>query len=141
MRFRRCGSVDAAGPQFRRRSRYGDALPEYLVSAAGARDRGAMIKEDELRHLLSDAESDRVERTVAAKNTDKFSEAVTAFANDVANHQLPGYLVVGANDDGSLSGLTVTDELLRNLAGLRSDGAIQPMPALNVAKFTMPGGD
>ena len=100
-----------------------------------------MIREDELRLLLSEAEADRIERTITTRNTDKFSEAVTAFANDLANHQLPGYLVVGANDDGSLSGLHVTDELLRNLASLRSDGNIQPLPALSVAKFALDGGD
>jgi ATP-dependent DNA helicase RecG len=100
-----------------------------------------MIREDELRLLLSEAEADRIERTISTRNTDKFSEAVTAFANDLANHQLPGYLVVGANDDGSLSGLHVTDELLRNLANLRSDGSIQPLPALSVAKFALDGGD
>ena len=100
-----------------------------------------MITESELRRLLAEGEADRIERTVSTKNTDKLAEAVTAFANDLANHQLPGYLVVGANDDGSLSGLRVTDELLRNLAGLRSDGNIQPLPALNVAKFELPDGD
>jgi ATP-dependent DNA helicase RecG len=100
-----------------------------------------MIKEDELRKLLSEAEADRIERTTSTKNTGKFPEAVTAFANDLANHQLPGYLVVGANDDGSLSGLSVDDELLLNLAALRSDGNIQPLPALSVAKFAFPDGD
>ena len=100
-----------------------------------------MIEEEELRELLSEAEADRIERTISTKNTGKFSEAVTAFSNDLANHQLPGYLVVGANDDGSLSGLTVNDELLLNLAALRSDGNIQPLPALSVAKFAFPDGD
>ncbi|MBZ5619630.1 MAG: putative DNA binding domain-containing protein [Acidobacteriia bacterium] len=100
-----------------------------------------MITEDELRKLLAEAEADRIERTISTKNTEKFAEAVTAFANDIANHQLPGYLVVGANDDGSLSGLSVTDELLRNLASLRSDGNIQPLPAISVVKFALAGGD
>jgi len=49
--------------------------------------------------------------------------------------------MVGAFDDGSLSGLKVTDEILRNLAGLRSDGNIQPKPALMVEKVPFPEGD
>ncbi|MEI6260555.1 MAG: ATP-binding protein [Deltaproteobacteria bacterium] len=39
------------------------------------------------------------------------------------------------------SGLKVTDDILKNLAALRSDGNIQPMPALTVGKFTLDGGD
>ena len=100
-----------------------------------------MIQENELISLLAEGEADRVERTTSIKDTDKFSEAVTAFANDLPNHGLPGYLVIGVNDDGSPSGLEVTDQLLQNLGGLRSDGNIQPLPSLNVAKFSLPGGD
>jgi ATP-dependent DNA helicase RecG len=37
--------------------------------------------------------------------------------------------------------LKVTDELLRNLAGLRADGNIQPKPALMVGKVSFPKGD
>ena len=100
-----------------------------------------MIQENELISLLAEGEADRIERTTSIKDTDKFSEAVTAFANDLPNHGLPGYLVIGVNDDGSPSGLEVTDQLLQNLGGLRSDGNIQPLPSLNVAKFSLPGGD
>lgn len=100
-----------------------------------------MIQENELIGLLAEGEADRIERTTSIKDTDKFSEAVAAFANDLPNHGLPGYLVIGVNDDGSPSGLEVTDQLLQNLGGLRADGNIQPLPSLNVAKFSLPGGD
>jgi ATP-dependent DNA helicase RecG len=100
-----------------------------------------MIQEHELFKLLAEAETDRIERTTSTKDTDKFSEAVTAFANDLPNHRLPGYLVIGVDDDGRPCGLEVTDQLLQNLGGLRSDGNIQPLPSLNVAKFKLPGGD
>jgi ATP-dependent DNA helicase RecG len=100
-----------------------------------------MITREELVELLADLESDRIERTESVGNTNKFAEAITAFANDLPNHGVPGYLVVGAKDDGGLGGLTVTDQLLQNLAALRSDGNIQPLPAINVAKFSFPAGD
>lgn len=100
-----------------------------------------MITQKELLHLLKDIESDRVERTESSKNTEKFSEAVCAFANDLANHKLVGYLLIGVKDNGTLSGLTVTDQLLQNLAALRSDGNIQPLPVIHVAKFNFPEGD
>ena len=91
---------------------------------------------------MADIESDRVECTQPVNKTDKFSEAVTAFSNDFPNHKLPGYLIIGVeNDSRKPVGLQVTDELLKNLAALRSDGNIQPMPAISVAKFELPGGD
>lgn len=42
-----------------------------------------MISHQELVALLKDLESDRVERTISFTNTDKFGEAVCAFANDL----------------------------------------------------------
>ncbi|MCI0470979.1 MAG: putative DNA binding domain-containing protein [Candidatus Aminicenantes bacterium] len=100
-----------------------------------------MLTEEELLKSIHDLESDNIERTVATKDTDKFGEAICAFANDFPGSCKPGYLVVGVKDNGELSGLTVTDELLRNLGGIRSDGNIQPLPALIVKKFSLPGGD
>lgn len=64
-----------------------------------------------------------------------------AFANDLPNHNQPGYLVIGVNDKGEPVGLEVTDQLLQNMGALRSDGNIQPLPALTVAKLTLPEGE
>lgn len=100
-----------------------------------------MLTQQQLQLLLSDLESDCIERTVSTNNTDKFAQAICAFANDYPNHRQPGYLIIGANDDGSLAGLSITDELLRNLAGIRSDGNVLPPPAMSVSKMTLPGGD
>ena len=95
-----------------------------------------MLAKTDIRNLLNDIENERVERTISTSNTDKFAQAVCAFANDIRNCNQPGYLFIGANDDGSLNGLKVTDELLRNLAELRSDGNILPQPALMVIRRT-----
>lgn len=100
-----------------------------------------MLTNDQIKILLSNIENERVERTVSTTNIDKFARAVCAFANDLSGKGLPGYILIGANDDGSLSGLKVTDELLRNLAALRSDGNILPQPALMVEKVSFPEGD
>ena len=101
-----------------------------------------MISKEEIKTLLGDIENERVERTISTKDTDKFAKAVCAFANDITNKKLPGYLMIGADDKtGKLSGLKVTDELLRNLAGLRADGNIQPKPALMVEKVSFPEGE
>lgn len=100
-----------------------------------------MITREQLIELLADLETDRVERTISTNNTDKFCEAVCAFANDMPNHRQPGYLLVGVRDDGSLSNLTVTDELLQRLSGIRSDGNVLPQPQISVDKFSFDGGD
>lgn len=100
-----------------------------------------MISKKQLSSLLSDLESDRVERTIALNDTDKFGMAVCAFANDLPDHQQPGHLLIGVKDNGSLSGLKVTDQLLINLGGLRSDGLILPQPQLNIAHFRFDVGD
>ncbi|MBF0181065.1 MAG: putative DNA binding domain-containing protein [Magnetococcales bacterium] len=99
-----------------------------------------MLTLDQLQAYLADLESDRVERTTSTDKTDKFAQAVCAFANDYPNHRQPGYLIVGANDRGEPAGLTVTDELLQRLAALRSDGNILPLPALSVGQFALDGG-
>jgi len=100
-----------------------------------------MLTQAELISILTDLESDRVERTVSTNNTDKFAQAICAFANDLPNHRQPGYLLVGVKDNGELSGLGVTDELLKNLAAIRSDGNVLPQPVMNIAKFELDGGN
>jgi ATP-dependent DNA helicase RecG len=100
-----------------------------------------MLTPQELRVLLADLESDRIERTISTRDTDKFAQAVCAFTNDLPNHRQPGYLVIGVNNQGQPIGLDVTDQLLQNLGALRSDGNIQPLPVIVVAKLSLEGGD
>lgn len=100
-----------------------------------------MLDEEQLKALMAELESDTAERTESTNNTDKFGRAICAFANDLPNHRRPGYLLVGVKDDGTLAGIKVTDDLLKNLAGIRSDGNILPQPMMSVSKFSLPGGD
>ena len=80
-----------------------------------------MLTKDELLELIRDIESSRAERTVSVNDTDKFCEAVCAFANDMPDSKQNGYLLVGVHDDGRLSGLKATYSLLKNLATIRFD--------------------
>ncbi len=100
-----------------------------------------MLTIEQLQELMADIESDRVERTVSKTDTDKFCEAICAFANDVPNSRQPGYLLVGVTPDGQPAGQVVTDQLLQNLASHRSNGYILPIPAMSVRKHTLPGGE
>ena len=72
-----------------------------------------MITKEELQNLLTSTETYRLERTISTNNMDKFSEAICAFANDMPNSRKNGYLIIGAYDDGKLSGLNVDDALLK----------------------------
>ncbi len=100
-----------------------------------------MITEAQLLKLLSEAESFCVERTISVNNIDKFAQAVCAFANDMAGSGLPGHLLIGADDKtGAPNGLSVTDQLLQNLASLASNGNILPAPALIAYRMTLASG-
>jgi ATP-dependent DNA helicase RecG len=62
-------------------------------------------------------------------------EAVCAFSNDLAHHNEPGIIVLGVTDDGQLTdSFSATDELLRQLADIKTDGNILPQPVLFVEK-------
>ena len=102
-----------------------------------------MITSEEIRKLLSDIESDRIERTISTTNTDKFGQAICAFANDLPNHNLPGYLIIGADDKtGKVNGtVKITDQILQNLGGIKTDGKLQPQVSMTVEKVPLPEGD
>ena len=92
------------------------------------------MTDGELEELLSDLESDTVERTESIRDTDKFGEAICAFANDLPDRRRPGVLFIGVRDDGSCAGIDVTDQLLQNLAAIRSSGNLLPQPSIAVEK-------
>lgn len=96
-----------------------------------------------LEAMLGDLESDRVERKESFKGNapETVREAVCAFANDLAGHGEPGVVFIGARDDGTPMGMDVTDELLRQLADIKTDGNITPPPTLLVEKRRLSGHD
>ncbi len=96
---------------------------------------------DEVQALLGDLESDSVERTISTTDTDKFGQVICAFANDLPHNNRPGYLIIGAEDDGRVHPISVTDELLRNVVAIRTDGNIQPQPSMTVQKVSLREGD
>lgn len=97
----------------------------------------------ELEEMPGQMESDLVERKERwlEDAPDKARQAVCAFANDLPDHRRPGVLFVGARDDGTRSGLSVTDELLRTLADIKTDGQILPPPTILVEKRRLRGAD
>ncbi len=99
--------------------------------------------DQQLEALLDDSESDLAERKEFWKGDapDKSRQAVCAFANDLPDHRRPGVLFIGAKDDGTPSGQSITDELLQALADMKTDGNILPPPSITVEKRTLKGGE
>ena len=100
-----------------------------------------MLSIEEIKLLMKDLESDRVERTISFRE-DKLGPAVCAFSNDFANHQKPGYILLGVNDDGSVNGMKIGDDELQKIGNIKSNGNVLPQPSLVVSEvYNIDGGD
>ena len=97
------------------------------------------MNNSEFEALFKDMESDRVERKPSISDPNSIRQAICAFANDLPGHGKPGIIFIGVNDDGSCKGLQITDKILRNLADMRDDGNIQPMPSMTLEKKVLCG--
>lgn len=92
--------------------------------------------DEELTALLDSVESELSERKESLQGDvpKKARQAICAFANDFSNHNKAGVLFIGAKDDGEPSGVAITDRLLLQLADMKTDGNILPLPVLSVEK-------
>ncbi len=101
------------------------------------------LDHQDLLELLNGGEADRVEfkESLSGSAPNAIREAICAFSNDLPNHRKPGLIFVGARDDGSVTGLTITDELLRQLADMKTDGNTVPPPSIIVEKTSFDDGD
>ncbi len=101
----------------------------------------ATLRNEELTQLLDDIESDRVEfkESLSGGSPTRIREAICAFANDLPDHRKPGIVLVGVRNDGEGVGLRITDELLKQLGDMKTDGNILPPPSLTVEKRFLRG--
>ena len=100
-----------------------------------------MIGEKELRELIANMESDRIERTISVKE-EKLGPAVCALANDFPNNKLPGYILSGIDDEGNVAGKKWTDSDLQIIGGVKTNGNVLPQPSLTVSPiFKFPEGE
>ncbi|MDE0300350.1 MAG: ATP-binding protein [Candidatus Poribacteria bacterium] len=95
----------------------------------------------ELLEIISDIESDRAEfkESLSGDASARIRDAICAFANDLPRHEKPGYVFVGVRNNRTIADSTVTDELLRQLADMKTDGNILPPPTLAVEKRVLDG--
>ena len=112
-----------------------------MVGRNGSTGVSDAYSDRELEAMVADLESDLVERKESLQgNAPKaIRQAVCAFANDLPGHRSAGVVFVGVRDDGSPSGLEITDDLLRQLADIKTDGNILPPPSLSVTKHVVSG--
>ena len=102
------------------------------------------VSDAELAQLIDHGESARVEfkESLTGIAPKQIREAISAFANDLPGSGHPGIVVIGLVDKTMApSDLVVTDELLRTLADMRTDGNIVPPPTLIVEKRRYRGTD
>lgn len=92
------------------------------------------LTEQELTGLFKKSEDDSIERCESPKNKDKIAKAICAFSNNLSQQKKPSVIFIGVTDDGRCSNLSITDEMLRNISSIRSDGNLQPFPMITVGK-------
>lgn len=100
-----------------------------------------MTNKEKIKQLMSNLESENIERTRAFDKVDKMGQAICAFANDLGDRKQPGYLLLGVEDDGSFSGKRISDEQFTALGGFKTEGQLLPPPSLSVYYESFAEGD
>ena len=83
--------------------------------------------EEELLQIIATGESDRVEfkESLSGDAATRIREGICTFANDLLHHKKPGLIFVGVKDDRTMGNIAVTDQLLRQLADIKTLGFVQ----------------
>lgn len=99
--------------------------------------------DERLLEIIADGESDRVEfkESLLGDAPRRIREAICAFANDLPGYDGPGLVFVGVKYDGTIGDLEISDQLLRQLADMKTDGSIVPPPSLSVSRRKFPNGE
>ncbi|MCU0318847.1 MAG: putative DNA binding domain-containing protein [Flavobacteriales bacterium] len=98
-----------------------------------------MLSDDELIQLWEGGESEFVEFKPSTSDKADIYHDICAFSNDVNDSDRTGVLFVGLNDDGSVTGISITEKLIAELAQIRLQGNIDPMPDMQVLKRNLKG--
>lgn len=100
-----------------------------------------MLSIEEIKSLISELESDRIERTISVRE-EKLGPAVCALANDFPNHKQPGYILLGIKDDGTIAGIIWSDEDLQKIGNVKTNGNVLPQPSMIVSPvYKFPDGE
>ncbi len=91
-----------------------------------------MIEEQKVRELISNMESDWIERTISIRD-DKLGPIICAYSNDFPNHKHFGYILLGVKDDGTFANSVWTDEELQKIGNIKSNGKVLPQPSIVIS--------
>ncbi|MBS1941938.1 MAG: ATP-binding protein, partial [Bacteroidetes bacterium] len=86
-----------------------------------------MLSDEELIGLWKSGESEFVEFKPSTSDKADIYHDICAFSNDVNDSGRTGVLFVGLNDDGPVTGIAITENLITALAQIRLQGNIDPM--------------
>lgn len=92
----------------------------------------------DLALTLGRQERDNVEFKSAVVDRDKICKAICALANDLPGRG-EGYLLIGVSNEGTSTGLEVTDEVLLSVRNFRNDGRLLPRPTFHVERADYDG--
>lgn len=99
-----------------------------------------MFSDNDIAKMAADLESFHVERKSSFRSCKSdVEEAICSFSNDMPGAGAVGVLLIGVTDSGEPAGLSITDELLREIADIRSSGNILPFPLMHVRKASLRG--
>ena len=90
------------------------------------------VSDIEFTALIQADESFRCERKAdfsSKDNKEKICRTICAFANDISDSRLVGVIALGVSNDGSHSGLEITDALESEVLNIRGEGKIVPFPS------------
>ncbi len=100
-----------------------------------------MLTDQELIDLWNNGESEFVEFKPSASDKADIYHDICAFSNDVNGSGRTGAIFIGLNDDGTVTGINITDRLIRELALIRMQPHVQPMPDMAVNKHVLNGAE
>lgn len=117
----------------------GGEIAAKVAASAKLRYRAEMLNDDELVRIAQAPESELIERKPSASDRSAIRRTICAFANDLAAHESSAVILVGLMDDGRCADLNVTDRLLQQLASMRDDGNILPIPSMEIEQRQIEG--
>ena len=96
------------------------------------------LLDKELLLLIEAGESFLCEykRDLSSKdNKERICRTICAFANDIHAKNSVGIIALGISDDGTPSGIKITDELEKDIQNIRGEGKIIPLPSFTTQKL------
>lgn len=101
------------------------------------------LSDDAIIQLIEAGETYRCEfksnLSTRGDGKDKICRTICAFANDIHGAEEVGLIVLGVNDDGTLSGIEINDQLELDIQNIRGEGKIVPLPSFTTRKRVFQG--